>query len=58
MSQAPQEFAEMKPFYDALHAELVGKPATDETVQMFCRVGYCAMQQHTPRRAVDGFVKA
>ncbi len=57
MSQAPQEFAEMKPFYDALHTELVDKPATEETVQMFCRVGYCATQQHTPRRAVAGFVK-
>ena len=57
MSQAPQEFAEMKPFYDALHQRLVGKPATEETVQMFCRIGYCAPQQHTPRRAVAGFVK-
>ena len=58
MSQAPQEFAEMKPFYDELHTRLVGKPATEETVQMFCRIGYCATQQHTPRRAVGGFVKA
>ncbi len=58
MSQAPQEFAEMKPFYDALHQRLVGKPATEETVQMFCRIGYCAPQQHTPRRVVAGFVKA
>ena len=58
MSQAPQEFAEMKPFYDELHQRLVGKPATEETVQMFCRIGYCATQQHTPRRAVEGFVKA
>ncbi len=57
MSQAPQEFAEMKPFYDALHTRLLGKPATEETVQMFCRIGYCAPQQHTPRRAVAGFVK-
>ena len=58
MSQAPQEFPEMKPFYDALHTQLLGKPAPEETVQMFCRVGYCAPQQHTPRRAVSGFVKA
>ena len=57
MSQAPQEFAEMKPFYDELHLRLVGKPATEETVQMFCRIGYCAPQQHTPRRALAGFVK-
>jgi hypothetical protein len=58
MSQAPQEFAEMKPFYDELHQRLVGQPATQETVQMFCRIGYCAQQQHTPRRAMAGFVKA
>lgn len=58
MSQAPQEFAEMKPFYGELHRRLVGKPATEETVQMFCRIGYCAQQQHTPRRAVTEFVKA
>ena len=58
MSQAPQEFAEMKPFYDELHQRLVGKPAAEETVQMFCRIGYCAPQQHTPRRALVGFVKA
>ena len=57
MSQAPQEFVEMKPYFDALHTLLVGKPASEETVQMFCRVGYCDDQQHTPRRAVAGFVK-
>ena len=58
MSQAPQEFAEMQPSYDEMHQRLVGKPATEETVQMFCRIGYCAPQQHTPRRALAGFVKA
>ena len=58
MSQAPQEFAEMKPHYDQLHQLLLGKPASEETVQMFCRVGYCAQQQHTPRRPVEGFVRA
>ena len=58
MSQAPQEFAEMQPHYDRMHQLLVGKPATQETVQMFCRVGYCALQQHTPRRALEGFLRA
>jgi hypothetical protein len=58
MSQAPQEFDEMKPHYDSLHRLLVGKPATEETVQMFCRVGYCAPQQHTPRRGVDAIIRA
>ena len=58
MSQAPQEFAEMKPHYDRMHQLLLGKPATEETVQMFCRVGYCATQQHTPRRGVQAIVRA
>ena len=58
MRQAPQEFPEMKPWYDRLHALLVGKPASEETVQMFCRIGYCAAQQHTPRRDMQGFLKA
>jgi hypothetical protein len=58
MSQAPQEFSEMKPYYDRLHQLLLGKPAEQETVQMFCRIGYCAAQPHTPRRAVQGFVRA
>jgi hypothetical protein len=57
MSQAPQEFVEMKPHYDRLHQLLVGKPATEETVQMFCRVGYCPAQQHTPRRGVDAIIR-
>ncbi len=57
MSQAPQEFAEMKPWYDRLHALLLGQPATQETVQMFCRLGHCAPQQHTPRRELQGFLK-
>ncbi len=58
MSQAVQEFAEMKPCYDRLHQRLLGKPATEETLQMFCRVGYCATQQHTPRRGVDAILRA
>ena len=58
MSQAPQEFPEMRPYYDKLHQMLLGKAATEETVQMFCRIGYCAAQQHTPRRALQGFLRA
>jgi nitroreductase len=58
MSQAPQEFAEMKPHYDRLHTLLVGKPANEETVQMFCRIGYCAEQPRTPRRGVDAIMRA
>lgn len=56
MSQAPQEFDEMKPHHDALHQRLLGRPASEEVVQMFCRVGYCAPQPHTPRRPLREFV--
>lgn len=58
MSQAPQEFAEMKPHYERLHQLLLGKAAEQQTVQLFCRVGYCAPQQHTPRRGVDAIIRA
>lgn len=57
MSQAPQEFAEMKPHYDALHQQVLGRPASEEVVQLFCRVGYCAEQPHTPRRPLNDFVR-
>ena len=58
MSQAIQEFAEMKPLYDRLHQLTVGQPAERETVQMFCRIGYCSEQQHSPRRGVDAIIRA
>lgn len=57
MSQAVQEFPEMKAHYDRLHALLLGKPATEEPLQMFCRVGYAPAQQHSPRRGVDAIVR-
>ena len=60
MSQALQEFAEMKPFYDKTHQLMLGKPAPqtpgDETLQMFCRLGYTAgLVPATPRRQIDKF---
>ena len=58
MSQALQEFAEMKPHYDGLHQRLLGKPADVEPLQMFCRIGYAGPQQHTPRRGVAAIVRA
>lgn len=58
MSQAPQEFPEMKPHYDELHRLVTGRPAAEEVVQMFCRIGYCADQPHTPRRGVDAIIRA
>ena len=57
MSQAPQEFAEMKAHYDELHRLLLGQPAEQQTVQMFCRVGYCAETQHQPRRGVEAILR-
>ena len=58
MSQAPQEFEEMRPHRERLQALLLGRAAQDEVVQMFSRVGHCAPQPHTPRRALDGFVRS
>lgn len=57
MSQAPQEFEEMKPHRDRLQQLLLGRAAEVEVVQMFSRVGYCAPQPHTPRRRLDDFVQ-
>ena len=58
MSQALQEFPEMKGHYDRLHARLTGRDAGAEPVQMFCRVGYAPVQQHSPRRGVEAIVRA
>jgi hypothetical protein len=63
MSQALQEFAEMKPHYEKVHQLIVGKPApstaADTTVQMFCRLGYTASPAPaTPRRSLARFVQA
>jgi hypothetical protein len=62
MSQPLQEFAEMKPFVEQAHQILIGKPAPrgpgDETVQMFCRLGYTpAPVPATPRRPLEVFIK-
>lgn len=63
MSQALQEFAEMKPHFEQAHQLLLGKPApravSEDTVQMFCRVGYpLTAELPSPRRALAQFVKA
>jgi hypothetical protein len=62
MSQALQEFTEMKPFYERAHQLILGKSAPrnegDATVQMFCRLGYTASAPPaTPRRALERFVQ-
>ena len=61
MSQALQEFAEMKPFYDKAHQLMLSKPAprtsSEETLQMFCRLGYTPDRvPATPRRAIEKFM--
>lgn len=61
MSQALQEFAEMAPHYARAHQLMLNKPApktaADETVQMFCRLGYTAAPAPaTPRRPLGVFV--
>jgi hypothetical protein len=61
MSQALQEFAEMAPHYERAHQLMLGRPAPrtadDETVQMFCRLGYTAAPAPaTPRRPLAAFV--
>ena len=58
MSQAPQEFVEMKPFYDQMHQLLLGQPAGEQVVQMFCRVGYAPEQPRTPRRELGSFLRS
>ena len=62
LSQPLQEFAEMKPFVEQAHQLLIGKtsPRTplDDTVQMFCRLGYTREPvPATPRRQLDKFVR-
>ena len=49
----------MKPHYDrAAPSCSSARPAAEETVQMFCRVGYAPPQQHTPRRGVEAIVRS
>jgi hypothetical protein len=63
MSQALQEFPEMRLHYAAAHRLLLNKPAPlaagDETVQMFCRLGYTPdAVPATPRRALEKFIQS
>ncbi|MGH6625636.1 MAG: Acg family FMN-binding oxidoreductase [Burkholderiaceae bacterium] len=62
MSQALQEFAEMAPHYQRAHQLLIGRDAPrgpgDDTLQMFCRLGYPAQAvAATPRRPLPQFVR-
>lgn len=57
MSQALQEFDEMRSIYARVHQMLVGVPATTRTVQMLCRIGFAEDQPPSPRRALDGIIR-
>ena len=61
LSQALQEFPEMKANYEQAHQLVLGQAAPrspqDATVQMLCRIGYTpAPAPATPRRALDKFI--
>lgn len=58
MSQAPQEFPEMKPHYDALHRLLTGRSDGSTTVQMISRIGHCAPVAPAPRRPLESLLRA
>lgn len=62
MSQALQEYPEMAPHYAQAHQLTLKRPAPasrdDETLQMFCRLGYTNKPvPATPRRPLDTFVR-
>ena len=58
LSQALQEFVEVKPQYDALHRLLGFDPATN-TVQILARVGFGATAAGpSPRRELDQLIRA
>ncbi len=58
MSQATQEFAEMKRHYEELHRLLAPEGDGRRIVQMLCRVGYCDPQPKSPRRELDSMLLA
>jgi hypothetical protein len=61
LSQSLQEFPEMRVHYERVHQMLLGKAApsvaTDEAIQMLCRIGYVNDSvQASPRRALEKFI--
>jgi hypothetical protein len=57
MSQAPQEFDEMKPHRQRLHELLTGRADGTATVQMFSRIGHSAPVEPSPRRPLDSLLR-
>lgn len=55
-SQTLQEYPEMEALRVAMRAE--SGAASDETLQMFFRLGYAADPGPSPRRALDSFIKS
>jgi len=59
MSQALQEFDEMKPWYDKTHQALLGRPGGQgSVVQMLCRVGHSQAVNPSPRRPLDSLLRS
>lgn len=57
MSQAPQEFDEMKPHHRRLHELLTGRADGGATVQMFSRIGHSAPADPSPRRPLESLLR-
>jgi len=62
-AQALQEFPEMWVHYEQAHRLTLGRSAPttaqDETLQMFCRIGYTPVPvPGTPRRPLQAFLRA
>lgn len=58
MSQAPQEFAEMRPHYEALKRLVTGRADHPAVVQMFSRIGHSAPVAPAPRRPLESLLQA
>jgi hypothetical protein len=56
LSQALQEYPEMKQPYADIHA-LLGAKEAGQTVQMWARVGYAPAVQPSPRRRLNDFIR-
>ena len=57
LSQALQEFPEVRQQYNAMHA-ILGFDSAKNTIQMMCRIGYAvAPTSHSPRRELAQLIK-
>jgi nitroreductase len=58
MSQAPQEFSEMRPQYQRLQELLTVRADGTATVQMFSRIGHSAPVEPSPRRPLESLLRS